>query len=214
VGASNNPFERAALKVGGKLGPLCRRRSTGAFGDSLSQRAPEGGESSVMSATGSLPDLGGQVRPLIQTLPVGVQPRIMATLERAAADRYRTWTGACPEPVQAEGLRACAARARRPLRLPLQDVDVNVAACLVLPRQLLLEDGVLGRSKPGPALTEYGAPTRAARAGPPLTWSAWMWVSSPSSAPLRARVKIMCTNGLSWSVGAAYSSSPGEKREP
>jgi hypothetical protein len=63
-----------------------------------------------MIETGSLPDLGGKVRPLIQTLPVDVQPRIMATLERTAADRYRTWAGACPEPVQAEGLRACAAR--------------------------------------------------------------------------------------------------------
>jgi len=60
--------------------------------------------------TGSLPDLGGQVRLLIQTLPVGVQPRIMATLERAAANQYRAWAGACSEPVQAEGLRACAAR--------------------------------------------------------------------------------------------------------
>jgi len=63
-----------------------------------------------MSETGSLPDLGGQVRPLIQALPVGVQPRIMATLERAAAARYRTWAGVSPEPMQAEGLRACAAR--------------------------------------------------------------------------------------------------------
>ena len=71
-----------------------------------------------MSGTGSLPDLGGQVRPLIQTLPVGVQPRIMATLERAAADRYRTWAGVCPEPVEAEGLRACAAR------------EEEVAACI------------------------------------------------------------------------------------
>jgi len=60
--------------------------------------------------TGSLPDLGGQVRLLIQTLPAGVQPRIMATLERAAAHQYRAWAGACPEPAQAEGLRACAAR--------------------------------------------------------------------------------------------------------
>ena len=63
-----------------------------------------------MSETGSLPDLGGQVRPLIQKLPVGVQPRIMATLERAAADRYRAWAAACSEPVHAEGLRACATR--------------------------------------------------------------------------------------------------------
>jgi hypothetical protein len=63
-----------------------------------------------MSETGNVPDLGGQVRPLIQALPVDVQPRLMATLERVAADRYRAWAGACPEPVDADGLRACAAR--------------------------------------------------------------------------------------------------------
>jgi hypothetical protein len=34
----------------------------------------------------------------------------MATLERAAADQYPAWAGVCPEPAQAEGLRACAAR--------------------------------------------------------------------------------------------------------
>ena len=85
-------------------------RSWATFADSLSgRRLTEKGDS-VMSETESLPDLGGQVRPLIQTLPVGVQPRIMATLERAAADRYRTWAAVCPEPVQAEGLRACAVR--------------------------------------------------------------------------------------------------------
>lgn len=88
------------------------------FGDTLSQRRRREKEDSVMSETGSLPDLGRQVRPMIQTLPVGVQPRIMATLERAAAERYRTWAGACPEPAQAEGLRACAAR------------EEEVAACI------------------------------------------------------------------------------------
>jgi hypothetical protein len=61
-----------------------------------------------MSETDSLPDLAGQVRPLIQALPVAVQPRLMATLERAAADRYRAWAVACSEPAQEEGLRACA----------------------------------------------------------------------------------------------------------
>ena len=47
-----------------------------------------------MPETESLPDLAGQVRPLIQMLQVAVQPRLMATLERAAADRYRAWSGA------------------------------------------------------------------------------------------------------------------------
>ena len=63
-----------------------------------------------MPETEGLPDLAGRVRPLIQMLPLAVQPRLMATLERAAADRYRAWAVACSEPTQGEGLRACAAR--------------------------------------------------------------------------------------------------------
>ena len=63
-----------------------------------------------MTGTGRLPDLGGQLRPLIQALPPGIQPRLMARLERAAADRYRAWAAACLDPAAAEGLRACAGR--------------------------------------------------------------------------------------------------------
>ena len=62
-----------------------------------------------MSA-GARPDLAAQLRPLIQALPPAIQPRLMARLERAAADRYRAWATECPEPAAAEGLRACAAR--------------------------------------------------------------------------------------------------------
>jgi len=57
-----------------------------------------------------LPDLGDQLRPLVQALPPAVQPRLMAHLERAAAHRYQAWAAACPDPEAAEGLRACAAR--------------------------------------------------------------------------------------------------------
>lgn len=63
-----------------------------------------------MAETSNLPDLGAQVRPLVQALPGGIQPRLMARLERAAADRYQTWAALCPEPAQAEGLRACGLR--------------------------------------------------------------------------------------------------------
>jgi rubrerythrin len=63
-----------------------------------------------MTGTGRLPDLGEQLRPLIQALPSAIQPRLMARLERAAADRYRAWAAACPDPATAEGLRACAGR--------------------------------------------------------------------------------------------------------
>ena len=58
-----------------------------------------------MTGAGRLPDLGGQLRPLIQALPPGIQPRLMARLERAAADRYRAWAAACLDPAAAEGLR-------------------------------------------------------------------------------------------------------------
>jgi rubrerythrin len=63
-----------------------------------------------MSDTDELPDLGAQVRPLIQALPRAIQPRLIAELERAAAERYQAWAASCPEPAQAEGLRDCAAR--------------------------------------------------------------------------------------------------------
>lgn len=65
-----------------------------------------------MAEKADLPDPGVQVRPLIQALPPGIQPRLMAELERAAADRYQTWAAQCPERVQAEGLRNCALRER------------------------------------------------------------------------------------------------------
>jgi len=63
-----------------------------------------------MTGTGRLPDLGGQLQPLIQALPRAIQPRLMARLEREAADRYRAWAAACPDPATAAGLRACAER--------------------------------------------------------------------------------------------------------
>ena len=63
-----------------------------------------------MAEMSNLPDLGAQVRPLVQALPAGIQPRLMARLERAAADRYESWAALCPAPAQAEGLRACALR--------------------------------------------------------------------------------------------------------
>ncbi len=63
-----------------------------------------------MAETSNLPDLGARIRPLILAVPSAIQPRLMAELERAAADRYQAWALLCPEPAQAEGLRACALR--------------------------------------------------------------------------------------------------------
>jgi uncharacterized protein YndB with AHSA1/START domain len=73
----------------------------------------EGMEQDLQRAAGTvLPDLGVRVRPLIQALPAAMQPRFLAQLERAAADRYDAWAAACPDAARAEGLRACARRER------------------------------------------------------------------------------------------------------
>lgn len=70
----------------------------------------DGLEKDLQSETGELPDLAAQVRPLVQALPRASQPRLIAELERAAAERYQAWAASCPEPTQAEGLRDCATR--------------------------------------------------------------------------------------------------------
>ena len=131
-----------------------------------------------MSETGSLPDLGEQVRPLIQTLPVGVQPRLMATLERAAANQYRTWAAACPEPVQAEGLRACAAReeevaARIELAFPSQpDEQRHIGG--VLPKIAEAYRSALAHR---PVMAQYAIQAAAERRG------AAFWRTLASSIP-------------------------------
>jgi hypothetical protein len=73
----------------------------------------EGMERDLQRSAGSeLPDLGARVLPLIRALPAATQPRLLAQLERAAADRYEAWAAACPDPARAQGLRACALRER------------------------------------------------------------------------------------------------------
>ena len=135
-------------------------------------------EDSVMAEAGNLPDLAGQIRPLIQTLPVGVQPRIMATLERAAADRYRAWSGACPEPVQVEGLRACAAReeevaARVEMVFPSQPDEQRLVGG-VLPQ---IADAYRSAMAQRPVLEQYAIQAAAKRRG------AAFWRALASSIP-------------------------------
>jgi hypothetical protein len=119
-----------------------------------------------LSEIDSLPDLAGQVRPLIQALPVGVQPRIMARLEQAAADRYRTWAAACPTPAQAEGLRACAVReeevaARIELAFPAQP-DEQRHIGTVLPR---IAEAYHSAFAQRPVTTQYAIQAAAERRG-------------------------------------------------
>lgn len=55
-----------------------------------------------------IPDFNLLLGPLVQKLPAECQPVLLATLERAAAERYREWARAAPE--HAETLLGCAAR--------------------------------------------------------------------------------------------------------
>ena len=59
-----------------------------------------------------LPDVGSLIRPLVEALPPAVQPRLIAKLEQAAADRYDAWATVSGDPAEADGLRACARRER------------------------------------------------------------------------------------------------------
>lgn len=127
-----------------------------------------------MSETEGLPDLAGQVRPLIQMLPVAVQPRLMATLERAAADRYRAWAVPCSEPAQGE---ACAhaqpekKKSRHALRWRsrhhLTSSTTSAAFCPRLPKHTA-------------RLWPSGRPRRSTRFRPRLNVG-----EQPSGAPLR-----------------------------
>lgn len=135
-------------------------------------------EDSLIPETGRLPDLAGQVRPLIQALPLGAQPNIMARLERAAADRYRAWAAACPESGQAEGLRACAAReedvaARVEMAFPSQpDEQRHIGD--VLP---LIAEAYRSALAQRPVLEQYAIQAAAERRG------AAFWRTLASSTP-------------------------------
>ena len=131
----------------------------------------------------SLPDLAGQVRPLIQRLPVAVQPRLMATPERATADRYHAWASACSKPAEAEGLRACAAReeevaARIEMAFPApSDEQRHIGS--VLPRIAEAYRAALAQR---PVTTQYAIQAAAERRGAAF-WRAL--ASSMSDASVR-----------------------------
>ena len=55
-----------------------------------------------------LPDIAAMLAQLITGVPQALQPRLLALLERAAAERYAGWARELPE--HAEGLLACRGR--------------------------------------------------------------------------------------------------------
>lgn len=122
-----------------------------------------------MSETARLPDLVEQLRPLIETLPLAIQPRLLAMLERGAAERYRAWAAACADAPRAEGLRACAAReeeiaARAERIFPAQPGEEQQIST-VLPEIAKLYRAALAQR---PVLDQYAIQAAAERRGAAL----------------------------------------------
>lgn len=57
----------------------------------------------------STPDFAESLRVHVESVPAATRPRLLATLERGAAQRYRAWASAA-EPRAAAGLLDCATR--------------------------------------------------------------------------------------------------------
>jgi len=66
-----------------------------------------------MDAKAEAARIAERLGPLIAQLPPAARPRLLADLERRAADRYDTWAASAASNTEADGLRACAARERQ-----------------------------------------------------------------------------------------------------
>jgi hypothetical protein len=64
---------------------------------------------------------------ILQNIETKLQPLLLATLERLAAERYRTWAGDHPDPSVREGLLACADREEEIARR-VESLDPNAFA--------------------------------------------------------------------------------------
>jgi hypothetical protein len=84
-----------------------------------------------------LPDLAAILRPILERVPPGQRPLLVALAERLAAERYRRWADEAHDPEERAGLLACAAReeeiARRAEALAPDAADVQRAILLANP---------------------------------------------------------------------------------
>jgi hypothetical protein len=64
----------------------------------------------AMSPGTELPDIAAFLERLLQRVPPAQQPLLLATRERAAAERYRGWAREVTDPKLRAGLLACAER--------------------------------------------------------------------------------------------------------
>ena len=60
--------------------------------------------------TQELPNIAATLGEALAGVPQGNRPLLLAALERLAAERYRRWAEAHPEPQIGDGLNECAAR--------------------------------------------------------------------------------------------------------
>lgn len=63
-----------------------------------------------MSPTTDPPNIAEALAQILQRVSLDQQPLLIALAERMAADRYRGWAAAVPEPDRKSALLACAAR--------------------------------------------------------------------------------------------------------
>ena len=75
--------------------------------------AADGGSTTLMDPTAEAAHIAQRLGPLVLSLAEPLRPRLLATLERRAADRYDTWAAAAETAAERDGLQACAARERR-----------------------------------------------------------------------------------------------------
>jgi hypothetical protein len=138
-----------------------------------------------------LPDVVEQLRPLIEALPFAIQPRLLARLERGAAERYGAWAAACADAPRAEGLRACAAReeeiAARAERIFPAQPEEEQQMSTVLPEIAKLYRAALAQR---PVLDQYAIQAAAERRGAAL-WRGF--ASTHPDAAVRAALLACAT---------------------
>lgn len=66
-----------------------------------------------MDAAAEAARIAERLGPIVAQLPPAARPRLVAELERRAADRYDAWAASAESAAEATGLRACAARERQ-----------------------------------------------------------------------------------------------------
>jgi len=113
------------------------------------------------------PNLTILLAPVLSRLPDGAQPRLLALLERGAAERYREWAAASAE--HRAGLLRCAAReeeiaARAEKLFPASDAALAQLAALIPQAREIYASLFVGLSLPAQFRVQASAERQGAAA--------------------------------------------------